>query len=95
MDGWMVLWMDGKVNSFDGWMNGFLVGMDQLLDDWLAEWMGGWMDGSIDVWIHIYIYVLRYLDRQVIMHRTCYGFLKVQFLIRNKFIDALSGTDVV
>ena len=29
------------------------------------------------------------------MHCTCYGFLVVQLLIRNTFIDAVSVTDVV
>jgi hypothetical protein len=43
-DRWVVVWMDGKVNSFDGWLNRFLVGMDQWLDDWLAELIYGWID---------------------------------------------------
>ena len=59
MDRWIVVWMDGKVNSFDGWMNGFLVGTVQLLDDWLAEWMDRSMDQSIFgfIWLYLYVYV--------------------------------------
>ena len=66
MDGWMIVWVDGKVNSFDGWMNRFMVGLEQWLDDWLAEWLGGWMDGSIDIWIHKWIYIHTYIHTYIL-----------------------------
>jgi hypothetical protein len=55
----MVIRMDGKVYSFDGWLNGFLVGTNQWLDDWLAALM----DGSIDIWIKKYTWIFIQTER--------------------------------
>ena len=55
MDGWMDIWMDGRMHALmDGWIDSWThAWMDGHLDGWMNGWINSVIDGWMDGWMHV------------------------------------------